>query len=276
MVPPSTETPSTSLLATPTPDEAGRHRVTALQHHAGEIDPGSRRGRDDHPALGRDPRSGSGRGRSAPRPGPGCRRGTGERTVRRAPSEPTASRCQHQRRATEASVMVEPDTPARGGRRAPPESLTPENERSTPRARRARRRRALRPDAPASPPRPTRSPESAPRPRPPGAARDRTRCVPSRSMLVSRISPAPSCSSRRTHSTASSGVSSRPADTITASRPPIRFTSTATTTHCEPKLAASRSTSAGSRTAAVLTETLSAPARSAGPRRPPCGCRRPR
>ena len=53
-----------------------------------------------------------------------------------------------------------------------------------------------------------------------GAAADRSPSpVPSRSMDVSRISPAPSDSSRRIHATASSAVSSRPPLTITASRP---------------------------------------------------------
>ena len=89
--------------------------------------------------------------------------------------------------------------------------------------------------------------------------------VPSRSIEVSRISPAPSASRRRIHSIASSGVSSRPPLTITASRPPTRLTSTAATTHWVPKLSARRETSEGSRTAAVLTETLSAPARRAAP-----------
>src|SRR5512135_239969 len=60
---------------------------------------------------------------------------------------------------------------------------------------------------------------------------------------------------------ASSDVRSRPPVTITTSFRPIRLTSTAATMHWLPKLCASRSTSAGSRTAAVLTATLSAPAR---------------
>ena len=84
-------------------------------------------------------------------------------------------------------------------------------------------------------------------------------------MDVSRISPAPSASSRRIQSIASSGVSSRPPFTITASLAPIRLTSTAATMHWVPKLSARRETSEGSRTAAVLTVTLSAPARSAAP-----------
>jgi len=44
-----------------------------------------------------------------------------------------------------------------------------------------------------------------------------------------------------------------------------RRTSTAATTHWLPKLSARLETSSGERTAAVFTETLSAPARSAAP-----------
>ena len=46
-----------------------------------------------------------------------------------------------------ASVMAEPDSPARGGTRAPRGARSLESERSWRRARRARPRRALRPDA---------------------------------------------------------------------------------------------------------------------------------
>ena len=90
--------------------------------------------------------------------------------------------------------------------------------------------------------------------------------VPSRSIEVSRISPAPSASSR-----------ADPVDRLERGllppavhhhgEPAVRpaATSTAATTHWLPKLSARRETSDGSRTAAVFTETLSAPARSAAP-----------
>jgi len=90
-------------------------------------------------------------------------------------------------------------------------------------------------------------------------------------MDVSRISPAPSCSSSAIHSTPLRAVASRPPVTYTVQAgvvPPAgasRRTSTAATTHWVPKLPASRPTRAGSRTAAVFTATLSAPARSAAP-----------
>src|SRR3990172_1033868 len=99
-------------------------------------------------------------------------------------------------------------------------------------------------------------------------ARSRSRSnperVPSRSIDVRRISPAPSPAARRTQATASRPVASRPPRAST-SQPPsadTARTSTATTTHCRPKTRAQRRMSPGSAMAAVFTATLSAPARS--------------
>ena len=86
-------------------------------------------------------------------------------------------------------------------------------------------------------------------------------CVPSRSIDVSRISPAPACSPRVAHSTASRPVARRPPWLNTSQPVPsgrLRA-SIARTTHCEPKTSAQRVISAGSASAAVLTDTLSAP-----------------
>ena len=92
--------------------------------------------------------------------------------------------------------------------------------------------------------------------------------VPSRSMLVSRISPAPSASTSRAQ-----------VDGVPAGRPPPavrvdleprgrrqpaqsrRLASIATTMHWLPKRSAASRTSSGRATAAVLSDTLSAPAR---------------
>ena len=92
--------------------------------------------------------------------------------------------------------------------------------------------------------------------------------VPSRSMLVSMNSPAPSSAARAAHATASMPVGVRPPCTYTSQRgeppssplPGTRRASMATTMHCEPKRSAQRRTSSGSSTAAVFIVTLSAPA----------------
>jgi len=89
--------------------------------------------------------------------------------------------------------------------------------------------------------------------------------APSRSMLVSRISPAP----RRTHSaaqlTASSSVGCRPPFTYTRNMRAAssHFASMLATTHCAPNRSALSVSTAGRSTAAELMLTLSAPARSA-------------
>jgi len=84
-------------------------------------------------------------------------------------------------------------------------------------------------------------------------------------MLVSRISPAPAPSMRAAHSTASSPVGVRP-PCVNTSQPHAgssaarRRASIATTTHCDPKRSAASRTEPGRATAAVLIDTLSAPA----------------
>src|SRR3954470_949991 len=84
--------------------------------------------------------------------------------------------------------------------------------------------------------------------------------VPSRSMLVSRISPAPAADMRCAHCTASSPVARRPPCVWTSQPAPLRLASIATTMHCAPTMLDAWRTSSGDCTAAVLIETLSAPA----------------
>src|SRR6185369_10773786 len=93
------------------------------------------------------------------------------------------------------------------------------------------------------------------------SARSKPFLVPSRSMLVSRISPAPSCSTFFAHSTVSSPVSLRPPWVKTCHLPGATcLASMATTMHCEPTLLEALKTRSGSLTAAVFIDTLSAPA----------------
>ncbi len=92
-------------------------------------------------------------------------------------------------------------------------------------------------------------------------ARSKPSRVPSRSMLVSRISPAPARSICRAHSSASIPVGRRPPWVYTSQPPPLRrLASIATTMHWLPTLSEASRTSPGFCTAAVLIETLSAPA----------------
>ena len=88
--------------------------------------------------------------------------------------------------------------------------------------------------------------------------------APSRSMLVSRISPAPRATHSCAHATASSGVSSRPPFTHTVYTPSAFFlASMLATTHCAPNRSAAAVSTSGFDTAAELSDTLSAPARRA-------------
>src|ERR1700733_8471683 len=86
------------------------------------------------------------------------------------------------------------------------------------------------------------------------SARSKPLLVPSRSMLVSRISPAPSSAILRAHSTASSPVALRPPCVKTSQRGASpsaepRLASIATTMHCEPYLSVASRTSCGFATA---------------------------
>ena len=104
--------------------------------------------------------------------------------------------------------------------------------------------------------------------------------VPSASIELSRISPAPSSAARRTHQIASMPVDLRPPMVVT-SKPDLvccspfsRLASTESTSTWLPKRSATRLISVGSLMAAVLTPTLSAPQRSSestssGVRTPP-------
>ena len=105
--------------------------------------------------------------------------------------------------------------------------------------------------------------------------------VPSASIELSRISPTPSSSPRAAHSTASIPVPRRPPCVVTSQpdgvgAPPsgtVRA-STDSTMHCDPNRRAISPSSSGRAIAAVLTLTLSAPARSmrstsSGVRMPP-------
>ena len=85
--------------------------------------------------------------------------------------------------------------------------------------------------------------------------------VPSRSMEVSRISPAPQDTPCCAHSTASRPLVSRPPRTKASQRSPTRLASIANTTACEPNSAASSVSNSGRRRAAVFTVSLSAPER---------------
>ena len=86
--------------------------------------------------------------------------------------------------------------------------------------------------------------------------------VPSQSMLVRRISPAPSFSTRMAHSTASIPISTLP-PFLNIFQPPssLCFASIATTTHWLPNLSAASLINSGRIIAAELTDTLSAPSR---------------
>ena len=89
--------------------------------------------------------------------------------------------------------------------------------------------------------------------------------APSRSMLVSNISPAPRRTHSTAHSTASSSVRSRPPFTYTRQRSPSRAASMLMTTHCAPNRSAASVSTSGCVTATELMLTLSAPARRARP-----------
>ena len=86
--------------------------------------------------------------------------------------------------------------------------------------------------------------------------------VPSQSILVSNISPAPSSSAFFAHSSASIPVFTRPPLRYT-SQPLLSsrlFASIAQTTHCLPNFSAASLISSGRFIAALFTATLSAPA----------------
>src|SRR5665213_1728792 len=88
--------------------------------------------------------------------------------------------------------------------------------------------------------------------------------VPSRSIEVSRISPAPSETTSWAYSMASIPVELRPPWVKISQRspPPPRLASMATTMHCSPNFSAPSLTNSRRLTAALLIDTLSAPARS--------------
>ena len=93
--------------------------------------------------------------------------------------------------------------------------------------------------------------------------------VPSASIELSRISPAPRSVARRAHSTASRPAPWRPPWVVTSKPLGVgglpsltRRASTDRTTHCEPNWRAASASSSGRATAAVFSPTLSAPARS--------------
>ena len=93
--------------------------------------------------------------------------------------------------------------------------------------------------------------------------RSKPALVPSASMEVRRISPAPRASPLFTQSSRSRPVGFRPPATTTSQVPSPRLrASTASTTHWEPNRSAASVISSGRATAAELTEILSAPARS--------------
>ena len=97
-------------------------------------------------------------------------------------------------------------------------------------------------------------------------ARSKPHCMPSRSILVSKISPAPSASIWRAHSIASMPVPLRPPWVNTShfgassGEPTTRLASIATTMHCEPYLSLASLTNCGLATADEFIDTLSAPA----------------
>src|SRR3954462_12575245 len=87
--------------------------------------------------------------------------------------------------------------------------------------------------------------------------------VPSRSIEVRRISPAPSETTSWAYSTASMPVDLRPPWVKISQRSPRpRLASMATTMHCSPNFSAASLTNSRRLTAAELIETLSAPERS--------------
>jgi len=97
------------------------------------------------------------------------------------------------------------------------------------------------------------------------SSRSKPKVVPSASIEFSRISPTPSCTARCAHSTASIPVPVRPPCVVTSKPlvgPGARRASTDRTTHCDPNRSAASGSRSGRATAAVLSETLSAPARS--------------
>jgi hypothetical protein len=97
------------------------------------------------------------------------------------------------------------------------------------------------------------------------SSRSKPMVVPSASIEFSRISPAPSRTARWDQSTASIPVPVRPPWVVTSKPlggPGRRRASTDSTTHCDPNRSAASPSSSGRATAAVLSETLSAPARS--------------
>ena len=83
--------------------------------------------------------------------------------------------------------------------------------------------------------------------------------TPSVSMLFSTISPAPASTPRRTQSSSSRPVSSRPPRANTWYCPSTRRASTLSTTHWSPYFLAAFPMREGSRRAPLLTLTLSAP-----------------
>ncbi len=97
------------------------------------------------------------------------------------------------------------------------------------------------------------------------SSRSKPAVVPSASIEFSRISPAPSCTARRAQRTASIPVPVRPPWVVTSNPldgPGERRASTDRTMHCEPNRSAASDSSSGRAIAAVLSETLLAPARS--------------
>ena len=97
------------------------------------------------------------------------------------------------------------------------------------------------------------------------SSRSKPSWVPSASMALRRISPAPSCAARAAHSIASRPADSRPPWVVTSkpqSVPGARRASTLSTRTWLPNRSAISATSSGRWMAAVLTATLSAPARS--------------
>ena len=94
------------------------------------------------------------------------------------------------------------------------------------------------------------------------SARSKPLLVPSRSMLVSRISPAPRRAISTAHCTASSPVFLRPPWLYTSQPEPSAraFASMATTMHCAPYFCEASKITCGLATAAELKLTLSAPA----------------
>ena len=126
------------------PGEARRHRVTALQHHAGEVDAGAGRRRDDHAALGRvgDPVAAGAHSHLALHLGAGARRSEARRDAVEW-SEPAST----VRASERVSIMAAPGSRAPGGTREPRGARSRGSERWSRRARRAPRPRAPPPGA---------------------------------------------------------------------------------------------------------------------------------